>query len=459
VGERDGLWLVVGRGGVPVGVLDAPRTEYAPAVDGSQIAYQVVGDGGVDILVGRGTFFPVDLMWDVPRLVRFLDRLSSFARHIWFDPRGTGASDGIPHEEGRLLESVMDDMVAVLDAVGCDRAAILGLAVPSPLLFAATHPHRTTALVLADSTARLLKSDNYPEGFAEEEADQRIDAVSAHVPVMDWLAPSLVNDVEFRRWIDRAFRLTCTPSERVWRMRGTLETDVRDVLSAIRVPSLIINHTGRARAPQTRYVVDHIAGAKAVEAPGADLMPFASDSVALLDAVEEFLTGRLPEVPFDRVLATVLFTDIVNSTGMAASLGNRRWRALLDDHNALVRREVERCRGTFIKSTGDGALGTFDGPARAIHCASAIRDAVQTLGLEIRAGLHCGEIELHDGDVAGIAVHIGQRVASLAESNQVLVSRTVVDLLAGSEIEFTDQGEHQLKGVPGTWRVFEARTN
>jgi class 3 adenylate cyclase len=285
-----------------------------------------------------------------------------------------------------------------------------------------------------------------------------MNAASEKLPATDILAPSLVNDAEFCRWLERAFRLTCPPSEWMWRLRSTFDVDLRQVLSAIRVPSLIINHTDRRPASGTRYLVDHIEGAKTVEVPGADYMPLAPDSVALLDALEEFLTGRLPQVPFDRVLATVLFTDIVNSTGLAASLGDRRWRALLDDHDVLVRREIERFRGTWIKSTGDGALATFDGPARAIRCACAIRDGVQPLGLEIRAGLHCGEIELHGDDVAGIAVHIGQRVASLATSNQVLASRTVVDLLTGSEVDFTDQGEHQLKGVPGTWRVFEAHS-
>ena len=324
--ERDGSCSVVCHGGALVGVRDAPITEYARAVDGSQIAYQVVGDGAVDILVNRATYFPVDMMWETPRVARFLDRLSSFARHIWFDPRGTGASDRIPHEEGRLLETVVDDMVAVLDAAGCDRAAVLGLGVPIPLLFVATHPDRTAALVLADCAARMRRSDDYPEGLADEFVDRYMNAASERLPATDILAPSLVNDVEFCRWLERAFRLTCPPGERMWRLRGTFDVDLRQVLSAIRVPSLIINHTDRRPMSGTRYLVDHIDGAKTVEVPGADYMPFAADSVALLDAVEEFLTGRLPQVPFDRVLATVLFTDIVNSTGLAASLGDRRWR-------------------------------------------------------------------------------------------------------------------------------------
>jgi class 3 adenylate cyclase len=231
--------------------------------------------------------------------------------------------------------------------------------------------------------------------------------------------------------------------------------DLRNVLGVLRVPTLVITHRDRLGARQSHYLAEQIEGARSVEVPGADTMPFGPDSVALIDAVEEFLTGRLPPVEPDRVLATVLFTDIVDSTGMAGRLGDRRWRDLLSRHDILVRSEVERFRGRWVKSTGDGALATFDGPGRAIRCACAIRDAVQALGLEIRAGLHSGEVELHDDDVAGITVHIGQRVATHAHRNQVLVSRTVADLLAGSDFVFHDGGEHVLKGVPGAWRLFQ----
>jgi class 3 adenylate cyclase len=447
-------------GGGAVSAPGVPVTEYARGVDGGQIAYQVIGEGPVDILVSRATYFPIDMMWEAPKLVRFLERLSLFARHVWFDPRGTGSSDRVDHEEGRLLETVVDDMVSVLDAVGWDRAVLLGLAVPIPLLFAATHPDRTMALVLADSTARMRTSDDYPDGLPDDDIDRYMAETVANTGDtvrLDRLAPSLANDAAFARWFERAFRLTCPPAERVWRMHGTFDTDLRQTLGAIRVPSLIINHVDRRQASGTRYLRDHIDGAKTVEVPGADYMPLAPDSIALLDAVEEFLTGRLPKVPFDRALATVLFTDIVNSTGLAATLGDLRWRELLDRHDSVVRGQVDRFRGAWIKSTGDGVLATFDGPARAIRCACAIRDAVQPLGLEIRAGLHCGEIELHHNDIAGITVHIGQRVASLAAPNQVLVSRTVVDLLAGSDITFVDRGDHELRGVPGTWCVYEVR--
>jgi class 3 adenylate cyclase len=436
-----------------MGVRDVPETRYATVEGGGQVAYQAVGDGPVDVLVNR-SFFPVDMMWEEPRVARFLDRLSSFCRHVWFDPRGTGASDSIPQEEGRMTESFVDDMLAVVDDVGCERVAVLGLSAPVGVVFAATHPDRTTALVLADASARRRRADDYP-GSSDKETDEHIERFRKGIGGPALLAPSLAEDAAFQRWFDRAVRLASRPGDRVWRVESVLNADLRNVLGALRVPTLVITHRDRPGAGQSRYLAEHIDGAKSVEAPGADSLPFAADSVTLLDTVEEFLTGRLPPVQLDRVLATVLFTDIVNSTGQAASLGDRRWRELLSRHDALVGSEVERFRGRRVKSTGDGVLATFDGPGRAIRCACAIRDAIQALGLEIRAGLHSGEIELHEDDVSGIAVHIGQRVAAHARPNEVLVSRTVADLLAGSDFIFRDQGERELKGVPGTWHLFE----
>jgi class 3 adenylate cyclase len=418
----------------------------------------VVGEGPLDVLVIRPAAVPIDMMWDEPRVVRFLDRLSSFCRHVWFDARGTGASGGISHDEGQLIESHVDDMLAVLDALGWERVAIISLGIPIGAVFAATHPDRVTALVMADASARYRWAEDYPVGWPDTEIDRRIAAVRDGGPAAsaEVYAPSLRDDAGFRWWFERAVRLYSSPEERVWRLETALNVDLRDVLGAVRVPTLVITRTGRATsAPQSQYVADHIEGATKMEVPGGDMLPFASDSLEVLDRVEEFLTGRLPEVQHDRVLATVLFTDIVDSTGHAATLGNRHWRELLTRHDALVDHEVARCRGRVVHTTGDGVLATFDGPARAIRCACAIRDQVHPLGLEIRAGLHCGEIELHDHDVAGIAVHIGQRVCAHADANQVLVSRTVADLLAGSDLVFRDQGEHELKGVPGPWRLFE----
>ena len=263
-----------------------------------------------------------------------------------------------------------------------------------------------------------------------------------------------MDDVRFRRWFERAERLTTAPGERLWRGRNTFDIDLRDVLGAIRVPTLIVNRRDRRGVEQTRYIAEHVEGAKYVEVPGADLLPFLGDSGPVLDAIEEFLSGHLAPPEADRVLATVLFTDLVNSTPQAAELGDRRWRELLITHDALVTEELDRFRGRVVKFTGDGVLATFDGPGRAIRCACAIRDGVESLGLEMRAGLHAGEIELRGDDVSGIAVHTAQRVSSLAGAGEVLVSRTVADLLAGSEIDFHEHGEHQLKGVPGTWKLF-----
>jgi class 3 adenylate cyclase len=438
-------------------VRDDVETRFAAVEGGGRVAYQAIGDGPIDVLVNRPPMFPVDMMWEEPRLVRFLDRLSSFCRHVWFDPRGTGASDSIAHEEGRLVESFVDDMVAIVDHLGCDRVALLGLGQSVGVPFAATHPERTRALVLADSSVRFRRAEGYPAGWTDRDIDARIAGVrqGGLIGSPEIVAPSLSGDVAFRRWFNRAGRLNCSPGDRVWRAESAMNMDLRTALGALRVPTLVITHRDKPGAGQSQYVATHIDGAKSVELPGADSLPFASDSVASLDTVEEFLTGRLPPVQVDRVLATILFTDIVNSTGRAASLGDRRWRELLNRHDAVVEREVERFRGRRVKSTGDGVLAIFDGPGRAIRCACAIRDELHALGLEMRAGLHSGEIELHEDDVSGIAVHIGQRVAAHARPNEVLVSRTVADLLAGSDLVFGDQGEHELKGVTGRWRLFQ----
>jgi class 3 adenylate cyclase len=431
---------------------DEAVTGYARTAGGGQVAYQVVGDGPIDVLVNYPTFFPIDLMWDEPQQVHFLNRLSSFCRHIWFDPRGTGASDSIPYAEGRLVESGLEDIVAVLDDVGCERVALVQVGVPTGLLFAATHPERTTALVLINATARVRRAEDYPEGLTDEQIE--ITVAGGSSPAAAMLAPSLVGDVRFVRWLDRATRLTCPPEDMAWRGRLIYDIDVRDALSAIRVPTLVVSRRERRIAAQSRYLADHIAGARYVELPGADVLPFVGDANAILDAVEEFVTGKLASPELDRVLATLLFTDLVDSTAREAAMGDQRWRELLATHDGIVRDVVEQFRGRTVKFTGDGVLAIFDGPARGIRCATAIRDRIQALDLDMRAGLHTGEIDLLDNDVSGIAVNIAQRVASTAGRGEVLVSRTVADLLAGSNIQFGDRGEHQLKGVPGTWRLF-----
>jgi class 3 adenylate cyclase len=420
---------------------------------GDQIAFQVIGDGPVDVLVGRPPMFPVDLMWDEPRLAHFLNQLSSFSRHIWFDARGTGASERIGRTEARLAETVVEDMVAVVNEVGCERVVLLQLGgVAFTLLFAAAHPERTSALVGVNTTARVRWADDYPQGLSNEELDHGV-TFPAYRSV-EGVAPSLVDDVRFQAWFHRAARLSCPPHDHLSRNRSALDTDLRATLASVQAPTLVVNRRATPVAAQSRYIAEHIDGARWVELDGGDSLAWVGDAGAVLNVMEEFLTGGLNVSDPDRVLATVLFTDVVSSTLQVAQVGDRRWRNLIATHDALVRAELDRFRGREVRFDGDGVLATFDGPGRAIRCACAIREAVSALGLDVRAGLHTGEIEQRGEDIAGIAVHIGKRVSSHAGPGEVLVSRTVADLVAGSGIELRDQGEHELKGVPGTWRLY-----
>jgi class 3 adenylate cyclase len=435
-----------------------PDTVYAKTSAG-WIAYQVVGDGPPDVLAIKPGFVPIDLMWDEPRLSRFLNGLSSFSRHIWFDQRGTGSSDPIAPVEGRLIESVVDDMVAVLDELGCERAVVLGASGggPAALQFAATHPERTSALVLINPTARLGQADDYPEGYADEDLETllaaRRDRWGTGAMLNRWV-PSLAGDARFTRWFARCERVSNPPQVAAWRNRANFDVDVRHLLGAIRVPTLVLVRAGSAGSEQGRYVAEHIDGARYVELAGEDYLFFVGDTGPLLDAIEEFVTGRLPRHDVNRVLATVLFTDVVGSTDQVAGMGDRRWSELLATHDGLTRAELERFRGREIRITGDGFLAVFDGPGRAVRCACAIRDAVRAIGIQVRVGLHTGEIELHADDIAGIAVHIAQRVPAFAQPDEVLVSRTVADLVGGSGIPFAHRGTHALKGVPNKWQLF-----
>jgi class 3 adenylate cyclase len=435
-------------------VTEICETKYAQTADGAHVAYQVVGHGPLDVLVVRSFNFPIDMMWEEPHLVRFLDRLSTFCRHIWFDPRGTGASDRIAPEEGRLSESMVDDMVAVLDAVESERAAVIGLAAPQALLFAATHPERTTALVLVDSPVVVHQCDDNPQGLTVEEIEMEAQGRLFSVAIM---APSLLNDERFATWFSRASKLAMAPADQAWRAQATALLDLRPTLSAIQVPTLVVSGTGRRMSAAHRLAADRIAGAGLIRIDTGDNLFFVGDTGPWVDAIEEFLTGQLPTPEVDRVLATVMFTDVVGSTELAARLGDRRWKELLALHDTIIRSELERFRGQEIKSTGDGVLATFDGPGRAIRCAQSIRNALRPESIDIRAGLHSGEIELRGDDVGGIAVHIGARVAAAAGAGEILVSRTVSDLVSGSGIEFDDRGEYELKGVPGCWRLFSVR--
>ena len=438
-------------------MVDLPETRFADTSVG-RIAYQVVGDGPIDVLVCHAAVFPIDLMWDEPTLVQFLDRLSSFTRQIWFDPRGRGASDPLSHDEERFAESGADDMLALVDHLGCEQVAVLGLAAGPPILFAATHPERTKALIVFNASARVRPADDYPQGSPVDGMERWLSALRRNwgtgAMLLDVQAPSVARNARLRRWLARGERLMCTADEMFWRSRATFEVDLRAVLSSIRVPTLVLYRQDNPAAGQARYVAEHISGAKRVELPGEDYLFFVGDTAPMLDAMEEFLTGSLTARDSERVLATVLFTDVVGSTEQAARLGDRRWKELLATHDALVRTELDRFRGRVVKSTGDGVLATFDGPGRAIRCTCAIRDSLGSLGVDVRAGLHTGEIELLGEDVAGMAVHIAARVAATAGAGEVFVSSTVRDLVAGSGIEFHDRGEHGLKGVPSAWRLY-----
>ncbi len=437
-----------------------PETRYAKSGD-VHIAYQVVGGGALDLVFVMGWVSHLDYFWEEPSFAHFLRRLASFSRLILFDKRGTGLSDRVPESELPTLEQRMDDVRAVMDAVGSIRAALLGVSEGGPMcaLFAATHPERTSALVMIGSYARRTWTPDYPWGPTVEEHQKFFEKIQQGWggPVgLAERAPNLASDERFSQWWSKYLRMSASPGAVVTLTKMNAEIDIRPVLPTIRVPTLIVHRTGdlALSVHGSRYMAERIPGAKFVEFPGNDHLPFVGDADAILDEVEEFLTGTRHAPEPDRVLATVLFTDIVGSTDLAARLGDRRWKELLQAHNALVRKELARFRGREIETTGDGFHATFDGPARGIRCACAISDGVRPLGIEVRAGLHTGEVELMANSVGGIAVHIGARVAAHAGPGEVLVSSTVKDLVAGSGIRFEDQGAHALKGVPGEWRLF-----
>lgn len=435
------------------------QTRYARSGD-LYIAYQVIGNGPIDLLFAPGYMSHLEQNQQLPSYARFLERMAAFSRLIVLDRRGTGLSDRNLATLGSYDEMV-DDIRAVLDAAGSQRTALFGGAEGGPIcaLFAATHPERTSALVLGASYARRRWAPDYPWGFDEEAHRKILASYETKWGTADFglraLAPSSAADERFRSWYAEACRFAGTPASALAWFRITMEIDIRDVLPAIRVPTLVLHRRDDRVVPVEagRYLAEHIPGARYVEIDGADHFPFEGDSAAMVGVVEEFLTGSRTRPEPDRVLATVLFTDIVGSTERAAELGDREWTALLADHHALVRGELERFRGTEVRIAGDGLLATFDGPARAVRCACAIRDGVRPLGVEIRAGLHTGEVELTDSGVEGIAVHLGARIADRAAAGEVLVSSTIRDLVVGSGIGFADRGAHELKGVPGKWQI------
>ncbi len=434
------------------------RTQYAKSGD-VHIAYQVTGHGPIDLVFVPGFVSHLEYDWEHPLPARFFQRLSSFSRLIRFDKRGTGLSDRVA--EMPTLEQRMDDVRAVMDAVGSQRAALFGISEGGPmsLLFAATYPERTSALVLYGSYARRSWAPDHPFGWTEEQwsvALERLERDWGSPWGVELWIPSMAHDEGFCQYRANYLRLAASPGAAiaVWRMNKDI--DVRHVLSTIRVPTLVLHRAGDrlTRVEQARYLAERIAGAKLVEFPGIDHIPWVGDADAVLNEIEEFLTGTRHAAEPDRVLATVLFTDIVGSTERAAELGDRRWRELLEAYYSLARRQLERFRGREVDTAGDGLYAAFDGPVRAIRCAVAIRDGVRSIGLDVRAGVHTGECEVIGEKMGGIAVHIGARVAAMTRPGDVLVTSTVKDLVAGSGVRFEDHGTHPLKGVPGEWHLY-----
>jgi class 3 adenylate cyclase len=448
-------------------VNQAPRvvheTQYARNGD-LHIAYQTIGDGPIDVVLVDQWFSNMDAQWEFPPLAHLLTRLASFSRLIVFDKRGTGLSDPVSIDALPTIEEWIDDLRAVLDAVGSTRVALISGIGASfvTLVFAATYPERTSSLVLVDGCARLAWAEDYPWGQHTERLAQDLEFLRAgwgrDGGTMTVLAPALLQDRTLAEQYIRYERQSASPGAARAMIGVLYEVDVRGVLPAIRVPTLVIHHAEATRiAPvHGRYVADRIVGARYVEIPGAYNYTWAGDQVTLLAEIQEFLTGSRPVAEPDRVLATVLITDIVDSTQRAAELGDTRWKALLAEHDQTVRRSLAQFRGREIKTTGDGFLAVFDGPARAVRCALEIRDAMAARGISVRSGVHTGEIELVDADVAGIAVHICARVEALAQPGEVLASSTVKDLVAGSGLVFEPRGAHALKGVPDEWVIYAA---
>ena len=435
----------------------APTTQYARSGD-VNIAYQVSGSGPLDVVVVHGFVSNVDLMWDMPFSGAALRSAETFARVITFDKRGTGLSDrniGVP-----TLEERMDDVRAVMDAAGSERAALWGVSEGGPMsiLFAATYPERTAALVLEGSFARLRQAPDQPFGYSKEEAAAIIGFFGEHWgtgQVLSFFFPSVAGDPATVELFARYERNSASPQAMVDILEMLSSIDVRPILPTISVPTLVVHSQddGVVAVECGRYLAEHIPGARYHEVSAVDHLPVDKRDDVFVE-IEEFLTGHRPSLESDRVLKTVLFTDIVDSTKHASELGDERWRTLLDRHDLMMRSQLHRYRGTEVKATGDGFFAAFDGPARAVQCALAANDEVRGLGLSIRAGVHTGECVQRGEDLGGIGVHIGARVAALAEPGQVLVSRTVTDLVAGSGLQFLDRGLHSLKGVPGTWQLF-----
>jgi class 3 adenylate cyclase/pimeloyl-ACP methyl ester carboxylesterase len=439
--------------------METPTIEYAHSGD-VNVAYEVFGDGPIDVIIVPGGLAHLEATWEFPPFARFLERFARFARVIRFDKRGTGLSDRMSGEEP--LETRMDDVRAVMDAAGSERAALCGWseATPMCILFAATYPERVRALVLGNAFAKWTPDETHPWGPSHRLLMMVADSIESgawgRAATLGIHSPEAAADPAFVAWWSRFERLGASPGAAAAYLRMNARIDVRNVLSAVHAPTLVVQRADNPSVSDdaAHFVADRIAGARYVEVAGVDALPYSGDTGPMLREIEEFLTGSLAVADDERILATVVFTDIVGSTERAAALGDHAWRDLLERHDTVVSREVDRCRGRVVTRTGDGAFATFDGPARAARCALAIRDSVGRLGIEVRAGLHTGEVEMSGDDVRGIAVHIGARIGSLAGPGQVLASRTVRDLVVGSNLTFVDWGTHDLKGVPDSWQLF-----
>jgi pimeloyl-ACP methyl ester carboxylesterase len=439
---------------------EVPETRFAK-LGNDRIAYQVVGEGPPDLLWLTGLGEPIDARWEFPPCASFIRRLASFSRLIMLDRRGVGASDPASSEALPRWEGWADDAMAVLDAVGSERATIMGASQggPAAIMFAATRPERTQALILVNTVGRIAQADDYPWGITPEELEAAADFVAEHwgtEAAASFGNPGQANNPVFRRWMAKMARLACSGREMATYMRQDSPTDVRQVLPSIQVPTLVLhrNDTPFFTVDQGRYLAEHIPGARFVSVPGADIAIYTKPNAQILAEIEEFITGGGPSAGTDRALAAVLFTDIVGSTERAAALGDRRWTSLLGSHDVVAQAIIDQHGGRLVKLTGDGVLATFDGPGRAIRCGFALRDALDPLGITIRAGLHTGEVELRGDDIGGIGVHVAGRVLEHAEPGELLVSAAVPLLVAGSGVEFEDRGEYELKGVPETWRLY-----
>lgn len=436
---------------------DIPETRYVQSGD-ADLAYQVFGSGA-DLVAIHGLPGHLEVMWELPEFAAFLDRLGTFGRVIMFDKRGTGMSDRVPGVPA--AEQHMEDIIAVMDAAGSSRASVAGWADGAFMaaMLAATYPGRVSALVLGGLCLKALTGGRQPGLAPDPDAikalSDRIEAGWRQGLVAPVLAPSYIDDEHFRSWWRRLERYSATPSGAAALLRWAASVDPAPILPAIQAPTLVLERAEPYHdQASNRVAAAQIAGARYVDLPDVNALPYLGDADAVLDEIEEFLTGARSPADFDRSLATVLFTDIVGSTEKAGDLGDRRWRYLLEDHHARVRRALGRFHGTEVDTAGDGFFATFDGPARAIRCACAIRDSLRDIGVPIRAGLHTGEVERRGTGTTGLAVHVGARVAALAQASEVLVTSTVKMLVLGSGIGFADRGRHRLKGVPDQWQLF-----